>query len=315
MGTDELVRATLRSVWQLAAETCQPVDDSSVSEWSVTIDGGRYTARITPDIRRAEVVAALLTADVLAAAGLGIGRPVRTVDGALTVATADGDMSLVQDVAGRPLDAEDPLDQQWWGDALGRAHQALLTHQTAVPRRLSLPEAAGAHLAVEPWLRAALADAAESVTRLLVTDQLTYGVLHGDPRAAEFRLDASTGRTGLAAWGVPRVGPLVYDVAVAVRHAGGAAAAEGFIDGYVSAGPVTRDEVAVALPVMLRLHWALVAEEHARALTRVPPQRNAGPNPAGAPTEKTGLTEKNRRDALEEARQVLAALAEADRAE
>ncbi len=269
----------------------------------MTIGGGRYTARMTPESRRADVVASLFAAEVLASAGLGIGRPVRTVDGALTASTNAGDMSLVHTAPGRPLDAGDPLDQQWWGDVLGRAHQMLLQHQAAVPRRLLLPEPAGAHLSVTPGLRAALSDAAASVTRLLVTDQLTYGVLHGDPRADEFRLDPSTGRTGLSGWGVPRIGPLVYDVAVAVRYAGGVEAADGFVDGYVSAGPVTRDEVQVALPVMLRLHWALVAEEYARALTGgVPPQRGA-------------VDEAALRDALEEARQVLAALAEADRAE
>jgi Ser/Thr protein kinase RdoA (MazF antagonist) len=308
VAIDEHVRATLRSVWQLAAETCVPIDETSDSDWSVTIDGERYTVRITPESRRPELIASLVAAEALAVSGISVGRPVRTVDGAMTATTSVGDMTLVYAVPGRALDADDPLDQQWWGDVLGRAHGVLIAHQPTVPRRLPLPEVVGAHLTVAAWLRQAMSEVAATVARLLVTDQLTYGVLHGDPRASEFRLDPATGKTGLTGWGVPpRIGPLVYDVAVAARDAGGIAAAEGFIDGYVSAGPPTLDEVQVALPVMLRLHWAHVAEEHARALAATAP---AVPLPRAE-----AVAVAARRDALEEARQVLTALAEADRAE
>jgi Ser/Thr protein kinase RdoA (MazF antagonist) len=245
--------------------------------------------------------------EALAGADVVVGRPVRTADGALTATTAIGDMALLAGVPGRPLDPADPLDQQWWGDLLGRAHRALLPHQRFVPGRLEMPEVSGSHLAVASWLRPALSDVVVAVSRLMVTDQLTYGVLHGDPRPDEFHLDEATGATAMSGWGAPLIGPLVYDVAVAVRHAGGIEQASDFVDGYVSAGPVTRDEMTVALPAMLRLHWALIADDHARALTIT---GSAVPLPRAS-----AIAVAARRDALAEARVVLADLAAAQRAE
>jgi homoserine kinase type II len=57
---------------------------------------------------------------------------------------------------------------------------------------------------------------------------------------------------------------LVYDVAAAVVYAGGPAHAAELIDGYLAAGPVHRDELEVALPVLLRLRWAVQADRAAR---------------------------------------------------
>ena len=70
---------------------------------------------------------------------------------------------------------------------------------------------------VEPWLRPAVAGAVAALTRLSVTDRLTYGVLHGDPLPGAFRLDPHTGRTGLLHWGYAATGPLVFDLAVGRR--------------------------------------------------------------------------------------------------
>jgi Ser/Thr protein kinase RdoA (MazF antagonist) len=307
MATEKHVRSILRTVWHLTAETCEPLVAVSDSRWSVTIDGERYLVRITPDSRRAQLLASLSVAEALETAGIVIGRPVRTANGALSAATTAGDMALLSGVSGRPLDATDPLDQQWWGDLLGRAHKALLRHQRFVSGRLASPELIGAHLNVAAWLRPALAEVVQAVSRLMVTDQLTYGVLHGDPRPDGFHLDIETGATALSGWGAPLIGPLVYDVAVAVRYAGGIGHADDLVDGYVSAGPVGRDELTVALPVMLRLHWALVADEHARTLA-------VTGSPVPLP-RASAMAVAARRDALEEARQALADLASAERAE
>jgi Ser/Thr protein kinase RdoA (MazF antagonist) len=307
VATAEYVRSILRTVWHLTAETCEPLPAAPDSRWSVTIDGGRYLVRITPDSRRAQLLASLSVAEALKTAGIVIAHPVRTASGALTAATTAGDMALMSGVSGRTLDPTNPLDQQWWGDLLGRAHTALLRHQRFVPGRLASPELTGTHLTVATWLRPALAEVVQAVRRLMVTDQLTYGVLHGDPRPDGFHLDVETGGTALSGWGAPLIGPLVYDVAVAVRYAGGIGHADDLVDGYVSAGPVTRDELTVALPVMLRLHWALVADEHARTLAVT---GSIVPLPRAA-----AMAVAARRDALEEARQVLADLASAERAE
>jgi homoserine kinase type II len=205
------------------------------------------------------------------------------------------------------LDPHDPVDQQWWGDLLGRTHDVLQKQQHAVFARLAMPDLAGTHVTAAAWLRPALTDVVGAVSRLMVTDQLTYGVLHGEPRADWFRLDPDTGVVAMTGWGAPVLGPLVYDLAVAVRYAGGLDHAAELLDGYVSAAPVTRDELAVALPVMLRLHWALHAEDLARAVTAAGTQV---PLPRAS-----AMAVAARRDALEEARRALADLAAAERAE
>jgi Phosphotransferase enzyme family len=92
-----------------------------------------------------------------------------------------------------------------------------------------------------------------------VTDQLTYGVLHGDPRAPRFRLDPSTGAVGLIRWTGAGTGPLLADLAAAVLAAGGPAPAAGLVDAYLRASPVPPDECEAVLPALLRLHVALAA--------------------------------------------------------
>jgi Ser/Thr protein kinase RdoA (MazF antagonist) len=127
-------------------------------------------------------------------------------------------------------------------------------------RPWSLIDPDASHLGVEPWLRPAVADAVTAITRLMVTDRLTYGVLHGDPAPAGFVVDPDTGRTGLFDCGASGTGPLVYDVAAAITYAGGTEQAGEMLDGYRAAGPVSADELDAVLPVMLRLRWAVQAE-------------------------------------------------------
>ncbi len=309
MATEEQVRATLRAVWHVTAIDCVADADAPGfvpgSRWSVMIDDAPHEVRVVPESQRLALLASLAAVEALSVAGIAIGRPVRTADGALTATTSIGEMALSRDVPGRPLDPGDPIDQQFWGDLLGRAHVALRHYRPPWHERLTVPVVAGSHLDVADWLRPALRDVVLAVTRLTVTDQLTYGVLHGDPAPAEFRLDPATGSIGLTGWASPLHGPLTYDVAVAVRHAGGIGASEDLLDGYASAGPAPRDELAAALPTMLRLHWALVADAQARALAG-----SVVPLPRAA-----ALAAAGRRDVLEQARQVLAELAEADRAD
>ena len=93
------------------------------------------------------------------------------------------------------------------------------------------------------------------MTRLTVTDRLTYGVLHGDPAPEIFLVDPATGRAGLLDCGASGTGPLLYDVAAAVVYAGGTETSAELLDGYLAAGPVGRGRAArraagdAALPV------------------------------------------------------------------
>lgn len=176
--------------------------------------------------------------------------------------------------------------------------------------RIVWPDPGAAHVAAVAWMRPVFASVVAAVTRLTVTDQLTYGVLHGDPRPELFRIDIDTGRSAITSWGEPVIGPLAYDVAAAAAAAMPADAASGgldrvadLIDAYVASSPVPRDELESALPVMLRVRWARVADRYAR---RIAAAGTAVPLPRAA-----ALVLADLRDGLEEARAVLAALADA----
>jgi homoserine kinase type II len=197
-------------------------------------------------------------------------------------------------VPGRFLDGADPIDQQWWGDRLGAAHRQLTGFDHPGLRRWNWLYPEAEHLGVEPWLRQAVAEAVGAMIRLTVTDQLTCGVLHGDPAPSGFVVDPATGRAGVVDWGTCGTGPLVYDVAAAVVYAGGLERSAEFIDGYLAAGPVDRDEIEAALPVLLRFRWAVQADLLARRLS----------------TAQEGRGTAADRPALRRAREVLESMAD-----
>jgi Ser/Thr protein kinase RdoA (MazF antagonist) len=271
---DDLLRATLRDQWHLVAGEITALPATLMSRgWDVTAGPDRYVARLSEPAARQPVEAGLVAAEHLRSRRIEAGEPVRTLGGGLTVQTSDGALAVLRRIPGRLLDGGDPLDQQWWGDRLGAVHRALQSfhHPGLRPWRLLDPEAP--HLAVEPWLRGAVADAVSATVRLTITDRLTYGVLHGDPAPDGFVVDPSTGRAGLLDCGASGVGPLVYDVAAAVVYAGGLDRAGELIDGYLAAGPVGSDELHAALPVLLRLRWAVQADRAVRLGLREPLRR------------------------------------------
>ncbi len=232
--------------------------------WLVIAGADQYICRLSEAGARMPVEAGLAAAEHLLGQDIAAGEPVRTLGGGLTVQLDDGALAVLRRVPGRSLDGGDPIDQQWWGDRLGAVHRALqgFHHPGLRPWQLLDPEAP--HLAVEPWLRGAVADAVADAARLTITDRLTYGVLHGDPAPGGFVVDPRTGRAGLQDCGASGLGPLVYDVAAAVVYAGGIDRAAEMIDGYLAAGPVAADELHAALPVLLRLRWAVLADRAAR---------------------------------------------------
>ncbi len=268
MPDDDLLRSFLRDQWHLAPTGISHLPRGVMSHaWEVEAGDERYVVRLVPSAR-GTVEAGLAAADHLRGRGIAAGEPVRTLTGGLTAETPDGSLVVLRRTPGRPLIGGDPVDQQWWGDRLGAVHRALqhFHHPGLRPWHLLDPDAA--HLGVEPWLRDAVADAVTATTRLTVTDRLTYGVLHGDPAPADFVVDPQTGRAGLLDCPAGGTGPLVYDVAAAVVYAGGTAASAELLDGYLAAGPVQRDELDAALPVLVRFRWAVAADRSAWCLSR-----------------------------------------------
>ena len=260
MGIDE-VRTLLRTSWHANAVSCTPLEGGMNSlAWLIEFEGsGRCVAKAVTAAERRPFEAGLAAAEHLSVGGIAAGRPIRAADGALSVRTDHSTVALLEFVPGRPLVRDDPLDQHWWGDALGAAHRALAGFSHTGLSRFHLLRTDGPHLAVEDWVRPAVADAMAAMARLTVTDQLTYGTSHGDPSPDAFRFDLDTGRTGIIDWGSAGSGPLMYDIASAVMYAGGPSAAGDLIEAYLSAGPVGGDELEAALPTMLRFRYAVQA--------------------------------------------------------
>ncbi|MDR6322692.1 phosphotransferase enzyme family protein [Actinoplanes couchii] len=265
MPDDEFLRSVLRDQWHLVPSelTGLPLVLMSCG-WDFTAGGARYVARLAESAARQSVEAGLAAAQHLLGARIDAGAPVRTLGGALTVVVPQGVLAVLRRLPGRCLDGRDPVDQQWWGERLGAVHRALRGFRHSGLRPVQMPDPDAGHLDAEPWVRDAVAGAVGAVTRLTVTDQLTYGVLHGDPAPDVFAIDPATGRSGPLHCGASGTGPLVYDLAAAVAYAGGPEHAAELVAGYLGAGPVSADEVEAALPVLLRLRWAVLADRSAR---------------------------------------------------
>jgi len=245
VATDEQVRSVFRTQWHQIAPQCTAV---SPSTWRISVGDQRFLASLIPAIQQTRLMAGLCVAEHLARVGFPTGAPVRAADGAFSVPFDGGLLAVVRDVPGRPLDPADPLDQQWWGDLLGAAHRALTGFSHPRLARLAWLGADGPHLSIAPWVRPTVLAAVSAATRLTVTDQLTYGVLHGDPAPEAFRIDPDTGRTGLVDWR--------------------------------AAGPVAPDEADAALPVLLRYRLAERLDGYARRIA-APDTADAGPDWAG----------------------------------
>jgi homoserine kinase type II len=267
MVTDDQIRAVLRTQWHLSADECEPLSSTPTARtWRVTVGAEQYVAKLAPATDRDQFLTGLAVAEHLDRLGYAVGGPVWSVDGTLAAPVPEGLLAVLTFVLGRALTPANPVDQLWWGDLLGAVHQGLVgfTHPKLIRLRPLNPDLP--HLSVEPWLRPAVASSTAALVRLTVTDQLTYGVVHGDPHAGSFRLDPDTGAVGLLGWDRVAVGLLMFDVANAVAYAGGPDRAVEVLDGYRQAGPLSAGEIDSALPVVLRCRWARRADGYARKL-------------------------------------------------
>jgi Ser/Thr protein kinase RdoA (MazF antagonist) len=258
---DDFLRSTLRDQWHLLPSEMIELPLTLLSRgWEFVAAGGTYVARLVESGARHRMEGGLAVAMHLRGHRIDAGEPVRTLGGALTVATPHGALAVLRRIPGRRLDGRDPIDQQWWGERLGAVHRALqgFRHPGLRPWQPLDPDAS--HLDAEPWPRETVTAALTAATRLTVADHLTSGILHGDPAPEMFVLDPATGRSGLLYCGAGGTGPLVHDVAAAVAYAGGTDRAGEFLDAYLAAGPVGADELEAALPVLLRLRWAVQAD-------------------------------------------------------
>src|SRR4051794_274476 len=196
-----------------------------------------FIAKWVPPRRRTRFQGGLAVARHLTGQGIRTGGPLPAVYGALSVPLHDGLLGLLHREPGRALTAADPVDQQFWGDALGNVHTALCGFTRPELVRIGRLDPSAGHLELVPWLRPAVTEATAALVRLTVTDQLSYGIVHGDPAPGAVRLDRATGRVALVGWGWAATALLLYDVAGAVGYIGGITAAAEFLDGYLAAAP------------------------------------------------------------------------------
>jgi Ser/Thr protein kinase RdoA (MazF antagonist) len=236
--------------------------------WLVNAGSNRYVAKLVPHGMRNQFEAGLSAAEHLHQRNLDAGRPVRAIDGQLSCPIEGNVLGLMNFVDGRPLDGADPVDQQWWGDRLGRAHQALTGFAHPGLPAWHWVRLEAVHLGMAAWLRPAVARAVQALEKLQVTDRLTFGTLHGDPACGAFLLDQATGRVGIIDWGSAVSGPLVYDLASAVMYAGGIEHATGLVDAYAATGMVPMAEIEAALPTLLNFRWAVQADFFAHRVMR-----------------------------------------------
>jgi Ser/Thr protein kinase RdoA (MazF antagonist) len=267
VATENQISAALRLQWHLPPDECVPMPESETPRWRIAVGGQRYVAELVPGTSSEQLLAGLTVAEHLDRLGFSVGAPVRALDGVCAVPTPGGLLVLRRFVPGRPLDPEDPVDQLWWGDLLGAVHHGLSGFRDSRLVRLRPLNPDAPHLDLEPWLRPAVATATAALVRMTVTDQLTYGVVHGDPSPRSFRIDPATGRAGLVGWHSVAIGLLMFDVANAVAYAGGTERATELLDGYRAAGPLTPEEIESALPVVLRCRWARRADRFAQRIT------------------------------------------------
>jgi Ser/Thr protein kinase RdoA (MazF antagonist) len=262
---DDCLRSLLRDRWHLRPDRITNLPTGMLSRnWAVSAGGERYVARLVDPRGRQPFETGMAAGDHLRSAGIEAGRPLRTLGGALTAETPAGVLAVLHRVPGRSLSSDDQEDQRLWGDRLGTVHRVLQGFLPPARRWWNLLDPGAPHLASESWLRGAIAQAVTGMTRLTVTDRLTYGVVHGDPAPQDFMLDPATGRAGLVDCGAGGTGPLIYDVAAAVIYAGGPDRAAPLLEGYLGAGPIGSDELVAALPVALRFRWAVQADRWAR---------------------------------------------------
>ncbi|GIJ49832.1 hypothetical protein Val02_67180 [Virgisporangium aliadipatigenens] len=261
-GSGEL-RTVLRTCWQVGVDGCTPVSRLNSDTYVIDSDAARYLAVLVPVGRRRQFEAGLAVAERLAGTGLPSETPVRAANGALCVPLDGTVVALLRCVDGRALT---PAERRTWGVALGTVQRALVGYSHPDLGRFHWVRPDAAHLGVADWVRPVVAAAVEAVAKISVTDVLSHGVLHGDPVAAAFRVDGGSGRTGLVDWGAAGSGPLVYDLACAVMHAGGPEHAADLIEGYVTSAPVPPDEVEAVLPTMLRFRHAVEADSAARGV-------------------------------------------------
>lgn len=222
--------------------------------WLVTSADTRWVAKLIFD-RPEFAVPGLAVSEVVAAAGVRTGPPVRTRDGEIATAgpTLNGrptTLAVLRHERGRPLDPARPGAPELAAGLLATVHGALLDARPApaVPARL-LDWFADVYR--NSSNRRGL-QALDDLARIEASVALTYGVVYGDP-SPEVLVDRRSGDVALIDWGTPSWGPLLHDVATwasfLARGSGRSDDAARFVSTYRKLGRLDPEEYR-ALPLV-----------------------------------------------------------------
>lgn len=264
----EIVR--LLAPWRLrdarvAAQLTDLGDRARV--WRVDTGDGPVVAKLTFD-QPGAVEPGLRIAEVVQAAGIPTGVPIRTADGKMstTVDRAPGrpwTLALHRFVPGPPLDRDATDAPELAGGLLGKVHRILAqSPQTPAPAGRLLEYYAGEAAGGTGPRATALAEALTAVAAAAGQVRLDEGVLYGDP-APEILLEPATSRLALIDWGTPSFGPLMHDIVSwqlfltsAIQPEERTVVEARFTDAYLSQNPIDKRQFEVR-DAFTRLHHAI----------------------------------------------------------
>lgn len=261
---EDRIEAIVARNWRLAEASLTPHHAGMNSAtWLVDQGSRRWVAKAVPLDEQPGFPGGLAVAAIVDTAGIPSGAPLPTPDGRLAIAVDGWFVGLLTWVEGTPLTGSDAHQQHVLGPTLAAVHRALLGRSVPESTAFRPIDPSAPHLDLEPWLRPAVADALAATED--IAPSLRHGLLHTDPAPEAFRV-VPDGRFGLIDWDRAVVGPLLYDVASAVMYLGGEQRATAFLDAYLDAGPLDRDELDRGLPTLRRFRWAVQADYFARRI-------------------------------------------------
>ncbi|MEU5539916.1 phosphotransferase [Streptomyces sp. NPDC020362] len=228
--------------------------------WLLERNSERAVLKAVPKEQGTKFESGLHAAEISEWSGIPSGAPRRTRNGKIVVEHGDWCWALLEYVAGRPTDPENPVELAQAGRTLGRIHVALRDvpplPQTMVWEQMDWALVEQPFLDGLEWIQQAIREGFDAVP-----ENLSDGKIHCDPRLTEFRFDGD--RVGLLDWGEVMHAPHVFDLAATLSFIEEGIDAEPFVSGYLETSPASADEL-IYLPTMLKIRAALEAWVYAR---------------------------------------------------
>lgn len=220
--------------------------------WQIANGERRYVLKAVPKSHATGFEAGLGVARAVAEKGIRSGTPNLSTTGDLVVHDGDWCWGLLDHMGGERVDSADAGHMRIVGGTLASVHRALSDHPApagvmkwpGIDWLLAENEAVGPY----PWIQRAMREALEAIP-----DDLTLGVVHGDPRVTEFRIEDGEG--GLLDWGEVMYMPHVFDVASTLIYLDDEADRESFLRGYLATAVIDASELAY-VDVMRKFRYA-----------------------------------------------------------